>query len=62
MNRQVSKFKLYCEECTAEAYELEIQKNKMLVCKDCAEAKERRDRFKREEAEWNRGVGQKETE
>lgn len=54
------KFQLNCEVCGTPAFELKIIRH-FLYCKECAEAKERRDRFKREESEWNRGEDQKDT-
>lgn len=56
----ISKLVLICEVCGYETEQLFIKK-RLLYCKDCAEAKERRDRFKREEAEWNRAVSPKDT-
>lgn len=56
-----NKLRLICEVCGFESEQLEIRK-RFLYCKECAEAKDRRDRFLREEEEWNRGLGQKDIE
>lgn len=56
------KLELVCELCGCEAIELEVVKKFFLYCKECAEAEKRRERFKREEEEWNRGGAQKETD
>lgn len=61
MQKSKPKFEFVCESCGYEAHELEIQKNKLMWCKECAEAEKRRERFRREEEEWNRGVDQKDT-
>lgn len=45
------KLELVCEECGFETAQLEIHKH-MVYCKECAEAKRRRERFLREEKEW----------
>lgn len=47
------KLVLHCESCSVEATELHLIKGGFLYCRDCQEAHNRRDRFKREEAEWN---------
>lgn len=56
-----NKLVLVCEVCGCETEQLTIKK-RVLYCNLCAEAKERRDRFKREEAEWNRAVSPKDTD
>lgn len=60
--QQVSSFQLYCEQCGYEAHELHIVKRHLMYCKDCTDAQKRRDRFKREEKDWDRVVDQKDTE
>jgi hypothetical protein len=52
----------FCEECGFQSDQLYTVKKHFLFCKDCAEAHKRRERFKKEEDEWNRGVGQKEND
>lgn len=58
MSTQI-KLELTCECCGFETKELEIVKNFMLHCPECTAAEKRRDRFREEEEEWNRGVDQK---
>lgn len=60
--QQTSKLQLLCEACGYQAEELEVVKKFFLYCKECTEADKRRERFKREEIEWNRGVDQKDSE
>jgi hypothetical protein len=53
MSKQnLTKLVLVCEECGCETTQLEIRKH-LMYCKECAEAKKRRERFLREEKEWN---------
>lgn len=61
-SQQRPKMELFCEECGYQSETLTVVKKLFLVCKDCIEAINRRARFLREEKEWNRGVGQKDTE
>jgi hypothetical protein len=54
MKPQRPKHEWFCEECGYQTETLTVIKKLFLVCKDCIEAIDRRARFKREEAEWNR--------
>lgn len=56
------KLKLVCECCGFETPQLEIIKKHLMYCNECSQAEKRRERFRQEEKEWNKGVDQKETE
>ena len=55
------KLKLICECCGYESPQLEIVNKYLMYCNECMIAENRRERFRREEKEWNGGVAQEET-
>lgn len=51
---QFAKLELVCEECGCQTEYLEIHKT-IMYCKECADARRRRERLKKADREWEQG-------